>query len=465
MYGMFVYDQVEESTSSSMYTLMELDGIKSRMQQTADALQEADNWTSLSADVEQVLASDNIQAIADKLIGMQKSLAVLHDIPDYQDRYQKLESVKNKLESKISPKLISAFNTHSLSEAKLYSQIFTDIERKDQLQRYYTHAHKTKLAKLWQTVQVENAEKSMTQWLPIFLDDLIATWHAEVKWCSQVMSDPCDNVGSMLAETFMGLQPPFHQCIANCVETDSLQLTPLIMLRQAIVRFGHGLEHGLVTQGLQTQAGDEEMHSLARAIHSPFSEFQLTYANLEQDHLLAELGSISLEAQGLMDTVSLISDSIPKLYHLANSAVENCFAFTDGLGFAGLLSALESFFGSYLSRLDVVMLELKSICLLELPTGDQPVIPSGHGEDWGQAQNAFGLLQCCGHLLQKFVSFQSNLSSSILSNAPNLQLSASPSLRTPVSSVSLHTYNYLVEHRPAEYQQLIELLYQLETSR
>jgi hypothetical protein len=131
------------------------------------------------------------------------------------------------------------------------------------------------------------------------------------------------------------------------------------------------------------------------------------------------------------------------------------------------------------------MLELKSICLLELPTGDQPVIPSGHGEDWGQAQNAFGLLQCCGkylclsvdvfshnarfvfigHLLQKFVSFQSNLSSSILSNAPNLQLSASPSLRTPVSSVSLHTYNYLVEHRPAEYQQLIELLYQLETSR
>jgi hypothetical protein len=39
MYGMFVYDQVEESTSSSMYTLMELDGIKSRMQQTADALQ------------------------------------------------------------------------------------------------------------------------------------------------------------------------------------------------------------------------------------------------------------------------------------------------------------------------------------------------------------------------------------------------------------------------------------------
>ena len=34
-----LYDQVEENTSSSMHTLMELDGIKSQMQQTADALQ------------------------------------------------------------------------------------------------------------------------------------------------------------------------------------------------------------------------------------------------------------------------------------------------------------------------------------------------------------------------------------------------------------------------------------------
>lgn len=40
--------------------------------------------------------------------------------------------------------------------------------------------------------------------------------------------------------------------------------------------------------------GDEEMHSLGRAIHSPFSEFQLMYASLEQDHLLGELGFISL---------------------------------------------------------------------------------------------------------------------------------------------------------------------------
>ena len=34
--------------------------------------------------------------------------------------------------------------------------------------------------KLWQTVQKERAEQAMTEWLPIFLDDLTSTWHAEV---------------------------------------------------------------------------------------------------------------------------------------------------------------------------------------------------------------------------------------------------------------------------------------------
>ena len=41
----------------------------------------------------------------------------------------------------------------------------------------------------------------------------------------------------------------------------------------------------------------------------------------------------------------------------------------------------------------MVLVELKSICRLELPSGNQMAT---FGEDWGYAQNAFGLLQCCG---------------------------------------------------------------------
>ena len=55
--------QVERETGQSMQTLVELDAIKCRMQCSLEALQEADNWTTLSADVEQVFASQDITKV------------------------------------------------------------------------------------------------------------------------------------------------------------------------------------------------------------------------------------------------------------------------------------------------------------------------------------------------------------------------------------------------------------------
>ena len=54
---------MERETGQSMQTLVELDAIKGRMQSSLEALQEADNWTTLSADVEQVFASQDIAKV------------------------------------------------------------------------------------------------------------------------------------------------------------------------------------------------------------------------------------------------------------------------------------------------------------------------------------------------------------------------------------------------------------------
>ena len=50
-----------------MQTLLKLDNIKSRMKDASDALREADNWTTLSADVDEVFESGDINAVSAKL--------------------------------------------------------------------------------------------------------------------------------------------------------------------------------------------------------------------------------------------------------------------------------------------------------------------------------------------------------------------------------------------------------------
>lgn len=43
---------------------------------------------------------------------------VLHDVPDYSERQKLLEGLKNKLEALLGPKLVSAFNSHSLGTVR-----------------------------------------------------------------------------------------------------------------------------------------------------------------------------------------------------------------------------------------------------------------------------------------------------------------------------------------------------------
>lgn len=45
---------------------------------------------------------------------MQKSLAMLINVVDYEDKKLQLEGLKNRLEAMASPKLVQAFNTGNL---------------------------------------------------------------------------------------------------------------------------------------------------------------------------------------------------------------------------------------------------------------------------------------------------------------------------------------------------------------
>lgn len=61
--------QVESDTAHSMQTLVELDRVKQRMLQSRTALQEADNWTTLSENVEEVFATGDVQKVSQLIVG------------------------------------------------------------------------------------------------------------------------------------------------------------------------------------------------------------------------------------------------------------------------------------------------------------------------------------------------------------------------------------------------------------
>ncbi|XP_058958542.2 conserved oligomeric Golgi complex subunit 7-like [Pocillopora verrucosa] len=455
---------VEENTAQSMKMLMEIDTVKSRMQDASRALKEADNWTVLSSDVDKVFESGDVSAIAAKLEGMHKSLTVLQDVPDYAQRRRRLEGLKNRLEALLSPKIVAAFNNHSLDDTKEYVKIFTNIERLDQLQSYYIRCHKTKLQKTWNEVRVEDPNRSMLEWLSTFYDVILSTWHTEVTWCGQVFVEPGTVLCTLISQTLAHLDPSLSSCITEFIKNESNIIAKLIELRQVTLRFGHGLEKAVSLQ--QDKCSTHAANQLVDVVYSPYIPYLLDYPTLQQTFLVEQLQATRLQGDGFMETAGFMAESVEKIFHLAEQAVEYCTDLTDGYAVRGLCHVLEEFFGAYTGRMDECVSILRKECSLDVDPKVDATSNEGISEDWTMFQNAFRLIQICGDLLIKIENLDKRLLASILSTVQDFDSKVDDAIgeKTATPQRPFQWYNYLQQERPIEYSTFNEFIQKLHSA-
>ena len=68
--------------------------------------------------------------ISAKLTGMQNSLMMLIDTPDYSEKCVHLEALKNRLEALASPQIVAAFTSQSVGECWLFlTSVYPSVQR------------------------------------------------------------------------------------------------------------------------------------------------------------------------------------------------------------------------------------------------------------------------------------------------------------------------------------------------
>ncbi|CAL1543486.1 unnamed protein product [Lymnaea stagnalis] len=424
--------KVEQDTSQSMQVLLKLDRIKSRMKTTADALKEADNWTTLSADMDEVFQSQNIDDITTKLCGMQQSLLMLVDTPDYVDKCQHLENLKNRLEAMLSPQLISAFNSQSLEQTQRYVKIFESIERLPQLIKYYHKCHKNNLLQTWKTAWDANQTKTV---LSDLYDLLLSTWHTQVKWSSQVFPDPVNIVLDLLSQTLNALNPSLPSVFTILVGEKDKPLDTLIELKQISDRCVTNLENALNThvQGSSFEHSIS-LQQLLKAIYSPYQSYTNKYRIFEEVALTKHLDTIKLDHEEVIDTVQLLSESVTKLFSAAIAANERCQQLTNGFCYLGLLDAYKTYFTAYTREFRRVLINIREKCR----TGSK-----ADSEDWSDFQNSLRIVQTCGNLLMQTEDLDAVVSSSVLHSLGHLVTCHSP-VKEAISLVvsASHTFQF-----------------------
>ncbi|XP_005105726.1 conserved oligomeric Golgi complex subunit 7 [Aplysia californica] len=422
--------KVEQDTSQSMQSLLKLDRIKSRMKTTADALKEADNWTTLSADMDEVFQSQNVDDITAKLSGMQQSLHMLADTPDYVDKCQHLEKLKNRLEALLSPQLIAAFNSQSLEQTQKYTKIFENIDRLPQLYKYYHKCHKNNLLQMWKTTWESNQTRSS---LSDLYDLLLSTWHNQVKWCSQVFSDPVTVVLDLLSQTLNFLDPSLPTVFQVLVGETASPLDTLIELKEISDRCTKTLESAVdsYTQDVGFEHS-KSLQNVLKAIYSPYMTYTGKYRVFEEVALTKHLDTIKLDHMEVIDTVQLLSESVAKLFTGAQEANERCQKLTNGLCYLGLLSAYKTYFVAYSREFRRVLVNIREKCR---------TASRSDSEDWSDFQNSLRIIQTCGNLLMQIEDLDTVVASSILHCLGPLVTCHSPT-KDGGSHISSGCHNY-----------------------
>uniref|UniRef100_A0A673YEZ9 Conserved oligomeric Golgi complex subunit 7 n=1 Tax=Salmo trutta TaxID=8032 RepID=A0A673YEZ9_SALTR len=416
----------EQDTVQSMQVLVELDQVKSRMHLASDALQEADKWSTLSADIEETFKTQDMAVISSKLTAMQNSLAMLVDTPDYSEKCVHLEALKNRLEALASPQIVATFNSMSIDQAKLFVKVFTEIDRMPQLLAYYYKCHK-------------------------------------------VFKNPYEVVTVLLIQTLGAMVPSIPVCLSTAVERapQEQRLDTLLELHHTAATFGRSL-----AQAMLPHLGENNLlkvNELVSGLYDPYKPYQLQYGDLEESHLLIQISAVPLERGEVIDCVEELSHSVGKLFGLAGAAVDRCVKLTDGLALCGLLKALKALFAKYVSDFSTTLQSVRKKCRLE----DTP-IAAVFQEDWTAFQNSVRIIATCGELLRQCGAYELQLSNKILATAGKyLSESYSPRSLAGIQEASSterkasgrnpwQEYNYLQRGNMAEYNGLMELLYSLK---
>ncbi|XP_022909528.1 conserved oligomeric Golgi complex subunit 7 [Onthophagus taurus] len=396
--------QIEEDTGSSIASIEKLDKVKHQLEVAKQGLHESDNWTVLVNDLEEIFDSKDIDNITKKIVGMQKSLKLLVNIEDYEERKEQLEGLKNRLEAIASPFIVQAFTSNNIDQSIVYSKIFSSIDRLPQLLKYYHKCQKDVLVKKWRYQLEIEQDEPITQLIHNYYDVLLSNWHTQSKWLNQVFpsQSSVDSLIDIYIDVFASLDPSPSECVDAAIKQQIDKLGFLHEIKVIIKQFGNNIIEVINNMGGKTGIKKEKLTSLLELIYSPLVVYVSNYSVYEQHVLTQKLSQIKCIKVELPDTIQALGLTIPSVINLARDAKKRCDEITENCGYCGLLKALRVFLTNYADQYRVALRQI-----------DRNKRGSGE-EDWTNFQLCFSLLQNTGDVLMNLQKLEKDLTLAVL---------------------------------------------------
>ncbi|XP_066248690.1 conserved oligomeric Golgi complex subunit 7 [Euwallacea similis] len=390
--------QIEQDTKKSINAIEKLDKMKNKLTVAKQGLHESDNWTILVNDLEEIFDSKNIEAISNKILGMQNSLKLLVNVADYEDRKLQLEGLKNRLEAIASPVIVQAFTSSDTDQSAKFVYIFSCIRRVPELMKYYHNCHRDVLVKKWRSLLETEQDETITQLLCNYCNILVSNWHTQTKWFNQVFSteNATNTLIGIYIDVLGSLDPSLNECIDAALKQVPDKLSLLQDVKQVTKQFAENMFNVIK----QTSNEEKKVEQLLKAIYDHMVVYVCKYSTYEQTNLIKQLNSLNCMKEELPDTIQSLGLSVNQILDYALQAKKRCQQLTENCGVCGLLIALRAYFSSYAGLYRVALRQIDRSKRLK--------------ENWNTFQLCFSLLQYSGEVLLKVQQLEKELTLIVL---------------------------------------------------
>ncbi|GJP54733.1 hypothetical protein CLOM_g13781 [Closterium sp. NIES-68] len=224
--------QVEATSAASVAVLAKVDAVKQQMEAARDTLQYAAGLAQLSASVEQVFASGDLPRVAETLANMRRCLEVVGDAPEFAANKRQLQSLEDRLEQMVQPRLSDALTHSKLDSCRSLTAILVAIGRHHTVEALFCIVRCRPLTRLWEQFEVTAvaqgagplaAALQFPEWLPHWYDEMLLAVEQEARWCVAAFPHQAASLLlRLLAATWDGLSNSFTARIDAAVSDAAL---------------------------------------------------------------------------------------------------------------------------------------------------------------------------------------------------------------------------------------------------
>uniref|UniRef100_A0A5K3F5C0 Conserved oligomeric Golgi complex subunit 7 n=1 Tax=Mesocestoides corti TaxID=53468 RepID=A0A5K3F5C0_MESCO len=343
--------------------LEELDRQRTRVKRAADALREANRWSTLVNSRQDLMEGEgNVEQLYQLILDMEQSLAYMEHMPDYEARKALLSSTKDRLEALIAPRVMElldalphASDAQATSSLLHLFSIFNAIGRSAVGVRYYVTWLANHIVESWEKTRglaVSQSGHSLQQSFDATTDRILAFYRETFAFLRNQLSlqlfegESCAPLLNGLINSLERITPSLTDSVFSSADPDT-NLRRCGELLQATEEMTGRLCALLCPTGAPSELCVAVVRQLCRPL-SAISEFFRLHAQYLLTEALEGLKKPFTDDQALLKDLNVFSDRVFTVLH---SLLQLAVSQTRGIALSSLLEVAQELVVAFSSEL------------------------------------------------------------------------------------------------------------------